>query len=578
MFLFHISMVNFRHFRSPPRFFSTYGVSFGLAVKYANNSTIDNESGAALMKDLRNPERQKMGIGHFVQRAAELHPKRVAIDDLLTKRKLTYAELEARINRLGRALVRLGVCKGQFVAVMLRNEHALVETVFACARIGAVVAPLNVRLIKREVEEYNHDHECRVVVAGAEFSDRFNIDQTDVAIVVGTNRRKGWKSYESLIEAESSDKLPAITSLNDPYRLVMTGGTTGKSKGVLHSQGGSIITVLADIAEYGIGRGWKTISILPGYHVAGMEWGMFTIFARAGTVIFPAAASFDPHLYLSEVHSRKVEYLPLVPAVINLLYDAWDGKPLCGPRTVVTTAAPTPLVLRRKLTEMFPDANIVAAAGLSESLNLATQNAEEFLSEPAAVGEPHLDTRVVILDDDDQPVPRGQPGNIVMRNFNTALGYHLNEEASAATWRPRKGDPEGLYWCFTGDVGVMDEAGKITLIDRLKDIIKTGGETVPSIEVETVFASHPSVRECAAIGVNDDRWGEAIVLIVVPKEGAGRDEDLAAALFSWGRDQISAYKLPKKIAFVDSLPRSHVGKILKRDLRVSKFDRLFTEI
>lgn len=200
------------------------------------------------MKDLRNPERQKMGIGHFVQRAAELHPKRVAIDDLLTERKLTYAELEGRINRLGRALGRLGVCKGQFVAVMLRNEHALVETVFACARIGAVVAPLNVRLIEREVKEYNYDHECRVVVARAEFTDRFNIDQTDVAIVVGTNRRKGWKSYESLIEAESSDKLPAITSLDDPYRLVMTGGTTGKSKGVLHSQGGSIITVLADVA------------------------------------------------------------------------------------------------------------------------------------------------------------------------------------------------------------------------------------------------------------------------------------------------------------------------------------------
>ena len=144
------------------------------------------------MKDLRNPERQKMGIGHFVQRAAELHPKRVAIDDLLTERKLTYAELEGRINRLGRALGRLGVCKGQFVAVMLRNEHALVETIFACARIGAVVAPLNVRLIKRETEEYIQDHECRVVVAGAEFTDRFNIDQTDVAIVVGTNRRKGW--------------------------------------------------------------------------------------------------------------------------------------------------------------------------------------------------------------------------------------------------------------------------------------------------------------------------------------------------------------------------------------------------
>jgi fatty-acyl-CoA synthase len=528
-----------------------------------------------VFEELKNPERQKMGIGHFISRAAELHPGRVAIDDLLNGRKLTYAELDARINRLARALNRFGIRKGDLVAAMMRNEHALVETVFACARVGAIVAPLNVRLIASEVAEYVNDHGCRAVIADAGFTERFDGTSLQTRIVFGDGPTAGWADYDAVLMAEEDAAFPAVTSLDDPYRLVMTGGTTGKSKGVLHSQGGSVITVLADVAEYGIGRGWQTLTILPGYHVAGMEWGMFTIFARAGTVVFPADGSFDPAKYLQEVRARGIEYLPLVPAVINPLYDAWDGTPLEAPRTVVTTAAPTPLALRRKLAEMFPGADIYAAAGLSESLNLATQGRGEFLDHPHAIGEPHLDTRVLILDDDDRPVPRGTPGHIAMRNFNTALGYHRNPEAAAQTWRPRRDDPEGLHWCFTGDIGVMDADGRITLVDRSKDVVKTGGESVPSVEVETIYAGHPLVRDCAVIGAEDERWGEAIVLVAVPDADAPADPELAENLFSWGRDRMSAFKVPKKIAFIDDLPRSHFGKVLKRDLRDMVFERLF---
>ncbi len=516
-----------------------------------------------------------MGIGHFITRAAELHPDRIAIDDLMNRRQLTYAELDSRINRLGRALLKSGVKKGQMVAAMFRNEHALVETVFACARIGAIVAPLNVRLIANEVVDYLRDHGCCAAIVHSDFLDRFDGALIETGVKFGGAQERGWKDYEGLLEPEKSDALTAVNSLDDPYRLVMTGGTTGKSKGVLHSQGGSVITVLADVAEYGIKRGWRTLAILPGYHVAGMEWGMFTIFARAGTVVFPADASFNPTKYLKEVRARKIEYLPLVPAVINPLYDAWDGAPLDAPRTVVTTASATPKVLRQKLAEMFPSADIFAAAGLSESLNLATQGAGEFLDQPDAIGEPHIDTRVLILDDDDQPVPRGSPGHIVMRNFNTALGYHRNPEAAAQTWRPRRNDPEGLHWCFTGDVGVMDAHGRITLVDRSKDVVKTGGESVPSVEVETIYAGHPHIRECAVIGVEDERWGEAIQLIAVLDKTVSATPELAADLFSWGRSEMSGFKVPKKIAIVDELPRSHFGKVLKRDLRNMFFEKLF---
>jgi fatty-acyl-CoA synthase len=534
-----------------------------------------------MKEDLRNSERQLANIAWMVSRGAELHPDRIAIDDLLSQRRLSYGELDARITRLARGLIGAGIGKGDMVATMFWNEHAIVETIFACARIGAIVAPLNVRLLGSEVTEYVNDHDCRAIVANAEFAGLFAGATPTVRIAKGDI--EGWQDYEAVIAAQTDTAMPMATCFDEPWRLVSTGGTTGKSKGVLHSHVGTLFTVLADIAEYGIRRFWQTLSVLPAYHVAGMEWGLFTILWRGGTVVFPPTKSFDPVRYLAEVRTRDIEYLPLVPALINPLFNAWDGIPLTGPRTVVTTAAPTSAPLRRKLSEMFPEADILAAAGLSESLNMATQSRGELLEYPESIGMPHVDTRVLILDDHDRPVPRGEPGHIAMRNFNTALGYHRNAEATAATWRLRRNDPEGLEWCFTGDIGVMDGDGRISIVDRSKDVIITGGESVPSVEVETVYAECPDIRDCAAVGVEDTHWGEAILLVAVriaPKTEASTDqgpadEDLANDLFLFGRDRLAGFKVPRKIAFVDALPRSHFGKVLKRDLREQSFKRIF---
>ena len=534
-----------------------------------------------MKEDLRNPERQLANIAWMVSRGAELHPDRIAIDDLLSQRRLSYGELNARITQFARGMIGAGIGEGDMVATMFWNEHAIVETIFACARIGAIVAPLNVRLLGSEVTEYVNDHDCRAIVANAEFAGLFAGATPTIRIAKGDI--EGWQDYEAVIAAQTDTEMPMATCFDEPWRLVSTGGTTGKSKGVLHSHVGTLFTVLADIAEYGIRRFWQTLSVLPAYHVAGMEWGLFTILWRGGTVVFPATKSFDPVRYLAEVRTRDIEYLPLVPALINPLFNAWDGIPLTGPRTVVTTAAPTSAPLRRKLSEMFPEADILAAAGLSESLNMATQSRGELLEYPESIGMPHVDTRVLILDDHDRPVPRGEPGHIAMRNFNTALGYHRNAEATAATWRLRRNDPEGLEWCFTGDIGVMDEDGRISIVDRSKDVIITGGESVPSVEVETVYAECPDIRDCAAVGVEDTHWGEAILLVAVriaPKTEASTDqgpadEDLANDLFLFGRDRLAGFKVPRKIAFVDALPRSHFGKVLKRDLREQSFKRIF---
>ena len=525
------------------------------------------------MDTLKNPERQLSSIAHIVTRGAEIHPERLAIDDLLRDREFTYLDLDQRINRLARALTGQGLRKGDFLGVMMWNEHAVVETIFACARAGIIVAPLNVRLLADEVSSYVNYHGCKAIVTNANFEEKFA--NSDARIRVSTSGNDGWLDYEQLLAAEDPSALPTVTSLEDPVRLVSTGGTTGMSKGVLHSHVGVYFTALGNITEFNVRRGWSTIMIMPTYHAAGMDWGMFPVFWRVGTVVFPEDTSFNPAKFLAEIKARKIEYLQLVPAVIEPMHRAWDGRPVTEPKVVVSTSAPTPPALRHKLAEMFPESDVMAAAGLSESINMATQVPGELLRYPDGVGEPHIDTRLRILDDDDRPVPRNQQGHIVLRGFNTALRYNNNDETSSVTWRPIKGDAEGLYWCFTGDIGVMDDDGKVSIVDRSKDVIITGGETVPSVEVEAVYLEHPKVYECAAVGVEDERWGEAILLVVAFNKPDISDADFALELYDYGRQTLAGYKVPKKIAFLDVLPRSHFGKILKRDLRVKAYERIY---
>ncbi|MBX3598863.1 MAG: AMP-binding protein [Rhizobiaceae bacterium] len=524
-------------------------------------------------ESLSNPERLKASVADIITRNAELYPDRVAIDDLLSGRRLTYAELQSRIIRLARGFSKLGIGKGDIVAVMLWNEHAIVETMMACAHLGAVFAPLNVRWIAEEVAEYANYHECKAVVTREDFAERFSAVDAPVRVICG--KKDGWHGFEDLIASNEDTPLPAISSMEEPFRLISTGGTTGMSKGVVHSHVGTYFTVLSNIAEFGLRRFWSTIMIAPAYHGAGTDWGMLPVLWRGGTVVFPADVSFNPHKFIAEIRSRNIEFLLLVPAVIDAMYRVWDGVPMDSPRTVISTSAPTPPALRKKLAEMFPRSDLLAGAGISESVNMIIQSPGDFLDFPFSAGQAHLDTRLLIVDEQDQSVPRGTPGQIILRGFNTALLYHKNETAGAATWRQRQGDPEGLYWCFTGDIGVMDADGRVSIVDRSKDIILTGGETVPSVEIETVYFDNPDVAECAAIGLPDERWGEVITLVVVKRNAQRADHELAEELFRYGREKLSGYKIPKQLAFIDALPRSHFGKVLKRDLRTASFSMLY---
>jgi acyl-CoA synthetase (AMP-forming)/AMP-acid ligase II len=197
---------------------------------------------------------------------------------------------------------------------------------------------------------------------------------------------------------------------------------------------------------------------------------------------------------------------------------------------------------------------------------MCLQTMGEFLALPASVGEPSLVTRVRIVDEEGNPVKRGEIGHILGRTMAMALYYNNDPANTAGTFRVPDGDPEGLDWMWTGDVGFMDADGRVTIVDRAKDIIISGGENVPSVEVETVLMGHPAVKECAVVGKPDERWGERVVAVLVKQAGAPDDATVVREVVALCRDRLAGYKVPKQFAFLAALPRSPFGKVLKRDL------------
>ncbi|MGQ9367036.1 AMP-binding protein [Azospirillum sp. ST 5-10] len=525
---------------------------------------------------IANAERRAGGIDFILRRGAELHPERRAIEDPGSGTVLTYEDLRARATRLARALAARGVGKGTPVAYAFFNEPAAVETLFACGMLGAVAMPLNSRLTTAEAHGYLARHGCAVLVANGELARLGDPAVQTLRVVRGGGGGEGALDYEAILAGESAAPLPPAAVMEDPYMMAMTGGTTGGPKAAVWSHGGSMLDILAVALHMEIGRRCTTICLAPTYHAAGLAWGLLPVLWQGGTVIMPPGRSFDAAFVLDTLRSRRVDYMLIVPAMIGALHDAWDGVPLAAPASMCVTSAPTPERQRRRLAAMFPDTHILAGYGMTETFSMTVQTAGEFLEHPLSVGEPSAVTRIRIVDDAGRAVPRGTAGHILGRTLGMALGYHDDEANTRRAFRRIPDDPEGLEWMDTGDIGVQDGDGRLTIVDRAKDIIVTGGENVSSVEVESVIIENAWVRECAVIGLPDERWGERVVAVLATTPAAAADEETARAVHALCRERLSAYKVPKEFVFVDLLPRSLVGKVLKRDLAGMHFERRVT--
>ncbi|NMO02324.1 long-chain fatty acid--CoA ligase [Gordonia sp. TBRC 11910] len=498
-----------------------------------------------------------------LHRALQQHPDRVAVID--GDVQFTYARHIDRIARLAGALRAAGVNSGDRVAMHGLNSYRYLEYLMAVPWADAVLVPVNTRWSTAEVADSLLDAGVEVLIVDENFRSEVTeiqalCPQLRQVIYTGNDGQPGWLDYERCV-ADATAIEDARRGGDALAALFYTGGTTGRSKGVMLSHANLITSALGCAATgFLTTPAGRFLHSAPMFHLADLcMWAAQSLVGNTHAIV----PSFEPTRVLTAIQQHEITDLFLVPTMIQMLIDhpQFDSFDLSSLRRFVYGASPiSPKVLDRLLT-LLPDVELAQAYGQTELSPVAT------LLGPAdhrAVGPhrysagraaPHSEIRVVRPDGADAAT--GEVGEIVSRGGHVMTGYWNMPEATAAAIR------EG--WMHTGDAGYLDDEGFLFIADRIKDMIVSGGENVYSAEVEKALSTHPAVESCAVIGLPDDRFGERVHAVVVLHPGHGGltpDE-----LRDHCKTLIAGYKAPRSVEFVDALPLSGAGKVLKRTLR-----------
>jgi acyl-CoA synthetase (AMP-forming)/AMP-acid ligase II len=497
-----------------------------------------------------------------LHRAAQQHPDRVLT--IFGDRERTTAESADRVARLAAGLRTLGVSDGDRVGILALNSDRYHEYLLAVPWAGGVVNPVNIRWSPAEIVYSLIDSDTSVLLVDDAFAKLIPTLQAEwdglstVVFCGDGDQPDGTLSYERLI-AENEPAVDARRGGSDLYGIFYTGGTTGFPKGVMLSHANMLISAMGGIASMDLfTRGGNLLHAAPMFHLADIaSWNM-GLLTGSTHVIVPM---FTPAGVADAISRHEVTDALLVPTMIQMLVDSPEAADadFSSMRRVIYGASAISESVQERAAKRFPAAGFTQAYGMTELAPIATLLAPEDHEDPAlrrSCGRPAAHVNLRIVDPFDVELPRGEVGEIAVRGGHVMQGYWNKPEETAAALR------DG--WMHTGDGGYMDENGYVFIADRIKDMIITGGENVYSAEVENALAKHDAVLACAVIGIPDAKWGERVHAVVVLKPGA---EATADELTESCRAHIANYKVPRSIAFVDALPISGAGKILKRELR-----------
>jgi len=508
-------------------------------------------------------------LGLILTKRAFLSPDREAYVDSHQPLRLTYRALNARCNQLANALLDAGLVKGERVGLLLMNSAEFMEAYFALAKVGAVVVPLNWRLVADELEFILKDSGTRRLIFGEEFLDTVadlhaRGDATDVCQwlqVAGTAPIAYFaESYQGFRDAGSEQEPlhhrdePGVHAADDDMLYIMyTSGTTGLPKGVVHTHRSALWAILTIAATTYYHEGDRYLAALPMFHVGALTPLAVNVYGGATSIVM---RSFDPVLAWQLIEREQITTGLAVPAMLNFMlqvenFQRFDYRSL---RWIMTGAAPVPVALTRKYADL--GIGILQVYGLTESCGPAClMDTANALRKPESTGKAFFHTDIRIVNEAGQDCAPGEAGEVLVRGAHVMREYWNRPEATADTLRNG--------WLHTGDVAVMDEEGFVAIQDRIKDMIISGGENVYPAEIEGVLMNHPGIVEAAVIGQPSETWGESPLAIVVRK-----DPNLTVAeVVEHCRGRLAGYKRPKAVEFVDSIPRNPSGKILKRVLR-----------
>jgi len=499
-------------------------------------------------------------LGHSLGRRADRTPDLEALVDYDTGRRWTWAELNARVNRTAHALLELGVRPGDRVAFLLTNGPEIFESFAAAAKLGAISVPLNWRLVPDELEFLLADSGATVLVYGEAFEANVLAlePREDVPVQhwlrVGEGEGPAFaRDYAALRAAASAAEPPCGASGDEDLVILYTSGTTGLPKGAVHTHRSAIWGAVAWATDTDVRYGDVYLMFMPAYHVGALN--PFAICIDRGATIV-VMSGFDPAEVWKAIEQERANHFIAVPAMLNAMlpYAERGQVDASSVRWIMTGASPIPESLLRAYSAQGIE--IVSAYGLTEAYGLGCILMSDMAAEKlGSVGKgfSRLDLRVV--DEDGDTVPPGRAGEIVIRGPCVMSRYWNRLEDSAETLR------DG--WLHTGDVAVVDEAGFVTIKDRIKDMIVSGGENIYPAEIENLLHAHPDIVDVAVIGQPSARWGESPFAVVVRREAklSGRD------VLDYCQGRIARFKQPRGVAFVDELPRNPSGKLLKRELR-----------
>ncbi len=504
-----------------------------------------------------HPDMSWLGVLEHHASRTPSKPLAVFGDDIIT-----YQGMADSAATLAAGLHARGVGAGDVVGLLSYNCIEFLETIFAANYLGAIAMPINWRLAAPEVRYILEHSEARALVCDEELLELAG-DATKgmEATLLRTSiagQHEGWTPIAELHAASAVPPRVPVAG-DDVHRLMYTSGTTGRPKGVMLTHANLAWKNLAHIVEFGFTSADLGLACGPLYHVGALDLTTTSLIAAGATTILHRV--FEAADVVDEIERSRVTAVWLAPAMVNAIMALpdIDQRDLSSVRLVINGGEKMPIPLIERIQRTFSSAWFADAYGLTETVSGDTfLDRDSLVTKLGSVGRPCLYLELDIWDEQGKSLPAGERGEVVLRGPKVFKGYWRDPDATDAAFAGG--------WFHTGDIGVRDDDGYLFIVDRLKDMILSGGENIAGSEIERVLYEHDAVLEAAVVGRPDDRWGEVPVAYVALRPNATATAD---ELIEHCRRELARYKVPKEVTFIEALPRNPSGKVLKRELRAT---------
>ncbi|MGD8612746.1 MAG: long-chain-fatty-acid--CoA ligase [Desulfobacterales bacterium] len=507
-----------------------------------------------------------MGVGNILRRSAFNNANKTAL--VFENQRMNYGELNQRVNCLANSLLQMGLLKGDRVAVLLHNCPEFFEIYFACARSGAIFVPINNLLRQGEFRQILEYIEPRFVFFDADFTDVIQAGSRGMGCIefpiILHGEQADYRQFDGLIAGGGEAEPEVFITGDDIVNIFLTSGTTGRPKGALRNHRHDVLNMMTSAIEQGIRRDDRALLLFPFYHVTFAD--SLRHILMANTIVIRREGGFNAEEVLGLLSAERITTCQFVPTTINAMLQAknlerYDLRHL---RLISYAASPMPVELLKKAMRRF-NCEFLQMYGQTETgpcttalkpEDHVTEGSDAQIARLASAGRAVLDYEIRIVDPYGNDVAAGDIGEIIVRSEAMAVGYwNLPEETNQTI-------KDG--WLYTGDFGRMDDEGYVFIVDRKNDLIISGGKNIYPREIEEVIYTHKAVLEVAVIGVPDDYWGESVKAYVVLKGGMNATEE---EIIDLCKKAIASYKKPRSVEFVQQLPKSPTGKILKRVIK-----------